>query len=104
MGAGARPLFPEQMGRELDRASFLQRSRRETARRRIARREIRPGLFYLHRVRVLSPIARRRPRSLPPLREYSLPARREMKRTTIGLAPKARRNTAGVQRSGTPGT
>src|ERR1700750_819652 len=66
------------MGRCVDTDSFLQRSRRKTARRRSARREIRQRLFHLHRLRILPPAPCRRSRSLPPLREHGFVARRKM--------------------------
>src|SRR5947209_3610448 len=66
------------MGHALDTDCFIERSGRKAARRRVARREIRQGLFCLHWLLLVPAIAGRRARRLPALREPRFAARREM--------------------------
>src|SRR5229473_253415 len=66
------------MGRGLDADLVVQRSRRETARWRIARGEIRQRLFCLHRPRVVPAVTGRRLRRLSSLRQHGLSPRSEM--------------------------
>src|ERR1035438_5424257 len=79
MGARARTLFPEQVGSFMDADFVVQRSGREAARRRIARRKIRQRLFYLHRLFMVPTIAGWCAGRVPSLREHGFAARFQMK-------------------------
>ena len=78
LGAGARSLFPEQVGSALDADSVVQRSGRKAARWRIAGREIGQRLFHLHRLFVVSAVAGGSAGSVPDLRQHGFIARSEM--------------------------
>ena len=88
MGPGARTLFFEQMGSGLDADFVLQRPGRESARRRVARGEIRQRIFHLHRLFVVPPITRGCPRRVSPLRQHGFIAGRQMRNVvTQSAAP-----------------
>src|ERR1700720_3663590 len=87
------------MGRRLDADFLVQRSRRKTARWRIARGEIREGLFRLHRPLVVPAIAGGSARSLSPLRQHGFAPRWEMSADHFRRPPSG----AFLMRARTPG-
>src|SRR5687767_8498868 len=90
------------MGSRLEADLVVQRSGRQGTRWRPAHREIRQRLFYLHRLFLVPPVARWRPRRLSSLRQHGLAARREMMALVL-LAPEVRRNKARSEAQRTPG-
>ena len=67
LGAGARAVFPEPMGRALHADPRVRRSRRGTAQGRPAGCAIRQGVFRVYRARVVPATARGCARRLPPV-------------------------------------